>query len=213
MNGGSEREGKTAMDERNKEQRLLVDEFETRWTAAGGHIFEADGDDGLVQAIVEAWDALVGTADENKPCSVVYWVNEDVRNLPWGEIFPRIGPIVAYPWDPKGDMRALTSNAAMGITGCAWAVAETGTVALIAAPETGLLPSILPSAHLVLINRRQIVRTVRDGLRSLSLTALPPILKLVTGPSMTADIEGELVIGVHGPARVGALLYELPPST
>ncbi len=201
------------MDNRNNGTQVLVDEFKKRWSAAGGHIFEASGTDALGEAIGQAWQTLVGPPDNERNRSLVYWVNEDLRHLPWDVIFRGVGPILAYPWDPEADIRALTTAADLGMTGCAWAVAETGTVALAASKETGLLPSILPAAHLVLIHRRQIVRTVREGLLSLDHGGLPPILKLVTGPSMTADIEGTLVIGVHGPAKVGALLYDLPMPT
>lgn len=212
-NGGSEREGTTLMDNRNNDMQVLVDEFKKRWSAAGGHIFEGSGTEAIGEAIGQAWQSLVGPPDNTRTRSLVYWMNEDLRQLPWDMIFRGVGPIHAYPWDPEKDIRALTAEADLGITGCGWAVAETGTVALVTSKETGLLPSVLPAAYLVLINQCQIVRTVREGLLSVNRGALPSILKLVTGPSMTADIEGTLVIGVHGPAKVGALLYDLPLPT
>ena len=48
-----------------------------------------------------------------------------------------------------------------------------------------------------------------EGLSQMAGATLPPLFKMVTGPSMTADIEGPLVIGGHGPVRVGAIVYEV----
>jgi L-lactate dehydrogenase complex protein LldG len=40
------------------------------------------------------------------------------------------------------------------------------------------------------------------------LTPLPTAVVLITGPSKTADIEGILITGVHGPKSVHILLID-----
>ena len=67
-----------------------------------------------------------------------------------------------------------------------------------------LPPWVMPAVDLA-----SVVATVADGLTRLQGQALPPLMKIVSGPSMTADIEGTLVVGVHGPGKVGAIIYSL----
>jgi L-lactate dehydrogenase complex protein LldG len=112
-----------------------------------------------------------------------------------------------------GELRAFAAASDLGITTCSWAVAETGTIALYAAPATGRLPSLLPTAHLALVRPSQVVKSVADGLRLLadhmaSHGGPPSAVNLVSGPSRSADIEGDLAVGVHGPQRAGIIIGE-----
>jgi len=109
--------------------------------------------------------------------------------------------------------RNLCAASDMGITTCSWAVADTGTIALCATPSTGRLPSLLPTAHVALVRSSQIVRSVPDGLRLMAdyrvqHGGLPSTVNLVSGPSRSADIEGDLAVGVHGPRRAGVIVGE-----
>jgi hypothetical protein len=93
----------------------------------------------------------------------------------------------------------------------AWAVADTGTVAVYGSASSALWPTLLPPVHVTVVYARQLVETVAEGLAILAADArarggLPPMVKLISGPSSTADIEGQLWVGVHGPAQVGVVL-------
>ena len=99
----------------------------------------------------------------------------------------------------------------LGVTTCSWAVAETGTIALYATPATGRSPSLLPTAHLALVHPSQIVKTIADGIGLLADYMArhggpPSAVNLVSGPSRSADIEGDLAVGVHGPRRAGVIV-------
>jgi L-lactate dehydrogenase complex protein LldG len=67
------------------------------------------------------------------------------------------------------------------------------------------LTSLVPPNHLVLLADSRIVEDLLD--LSISPEDLPSCMTLVTGPSKTADIEGVLITGVHGPGRVQIVLY------
>jgi L-lactate dehydrogenase complex protein LldG len=116
--------------------------------------------------------------------------------------------------DPTpAELVTLAAASDVGITTCSWAVAETGTIALYATPATGRLPSLLPTAHLALVRPSQVVKSVPDGLRLLADYMVreggpPSAVNLVSGPSRSADIEGDLAVGVHGPRRAGVIIGE-----
>ncbi|MCC6621786.1 MAG: LUD domain-containing protein [Deltaproteobacteria bacterium] len=76
------------------------------------------------------------------------------------------------------------------------AIAVSGSVVLEGAPR---LPSALCEHHVALVSRDRIVPTLADYLARETPARARVI---ITGPSKTADIEGILVTGVHGPARL-----------
>lgn len=86
-------------------------------------------------------------------------------------------------------------EAAAGVTLGDLAVAETGSVLLAALPGRSRLNSLAPPTHVVLVRRAEIVASLDEALARLS----PQTSVLVSGPSRTADVEGVMVMGVHGP--------------
>jgi L-lactate dehydrogenase complex protein LldG len=98
-------------------------------------------------------------------------------------------------------------GADVGVTGCEYLVAETGTVALRSSPEAPRALSLLPRAHVVIAREGQLLPTTASCLERLRAYRASPssCITLVTGPSRTADIEKVLVKGVHGPKSLHVL--------
>lgn len=93
------------------------------------------------------------------------------------------------------------------LTGCAVAVAETGTLILDAAPDQGRRAlTLVPDHHVCVVHTRQIVTGVPQALGRLSDPTRP--LTLVSGPSATSDIELNRVEGVHGPRRLDVVIVD-----
>ena len=92
------------------------------------------------------------------------------------------------------------------ITGCAVAIAETGTIVLDGGPDQGRrVLSLLPDLHVCVVMAGQIVGTVPEALSRLDPTRPQT---WISGPSATSDIELERVEGVHGPRRLEVILVE-----
>ena len=106
------------------------------------------------------------------------------------------------------DARAL-DDVDGALTGCALAIAETGTIVLDGGARQGRRAlSLVPDYHLCLVEERQIVGTVPEAMSQIA-PALRRMLRPVTfvsGPSATSDIELSRVEGVHGPRTLDVLV-------
>jgi L-lactate dehydrogenase complex protein LldG len=103
------------------------------------------------------------------------------------------------------DLEALDHVDAV-LTGCAVAVAETGTIILDAGPAQGRRAiTLVPDRHVVVVRDDQIVSGVPEAIRLLAAAATRP-QTWVSGPSATSDIELNRIEGVHGPRRLDVVI-------
>jgi L-lactate dehydrogenase complex protein LldG len=104
---------------------------------------------------------------------------------------------------------ALFDQMKAGITHCAGAIADTGTLVLLPDGGEPRTLSLVPPCHIALLA----ASTIADNLAELVAAgrwqqAMPTNLLLVSGPSKTADIQQTLAYGAHGPSRLLVVLVE-----
>jgi len=99
----------------------------------------------------------------------------------------------------------------LGVTGAQWAVAETGTLVLESDAERNRLASLVPTAHVAVVEAGQVRQTLREVFEAINEKGrdqLSRAVTFITGPSRTSDIELTLAVGVHGPAELYVVIIE-----
>lgn len=175
----------------------LADEFIANWTSLTGVADVIDQRDvpDLVRKLLKEHDVerVVGW---DVPELVAYGVPAAVTST--GATYTA--------WSNRTDMIPIAEQATLGITTCDFAVAETGTLALLCDRFKGRAVSLLPPVYLALIPVDRLVPRMTDVLEAVTAQAMPSSLNFVTGPSRTGDIEMVLTVGVHGPGNVYAYI-------
>lgn len=97
------------------------------------------------------------------------------------------------------------------VTGVAAAIAEHGSLVCESGPARARGSSLIPPVHVAVVSAAQVLPDLCDYFAVLSRRSrMPAAVSLITGPSKTADIEGVLVTGVHGPAVAEIVLVRDP---
>ncbi|MEN0645193.1 lactate utilization protein C [Alkalicoccobacillus gibsonii] len=118
-------------------------------------------------------------------------------------------------WDPLDEQGNITfaEHADVGITFSDMTLAESGTVTLLHDSGKGRSVSFLPKSFIAIIPKSSLVPRISQATRMLHQKveageAIPSCVNFVSGPSNSADIEMNLVVGAHGPVRACYILVE-----
>ena len=101
------------------------------------------------------------------------------------------------------ELTQVCAAADIGITSADYALADTGTLVMLASPREARLVSLLPPMHIAVVPQDRILTGLDELFSVLPRPAdQTSSMVLITGPSRTADIEQILVRGVHGPGQI-----------
>jgi L-lactate utilization protein LutC len=93
-----------------------------------------------------------------------------------------------------------------GVTEVYRAVAETGSLVIRSSAEHGRALSLVCPVYVAIVEPKNLVPDLVDLFEALSRDPAGGATHLITGSSKTADIEMNLVTGVHGPGEVRIFL-------
>jgi L-lactate dehydrogenase complex protein LldG len=95
------------------------------------------------------------------------------------------------------------------ISEASYALADPGSVVIVASPEEPRAHSLLAEVHVTIVSEDRVLPGLEDLL--LAIGGDPPSgLAIVSGPSRSADIEQVLALGVHGPREEHVVI--VPPA-
>lgn len=113
--------------------------------------------------------------------------------------------------DPPLTLNELDESSAV-LSGCALAIAQTGTIILDGGTHQGRRAlSLVPDLHLCVVRAEQVVGLVPEAIAGLAERTTHPIT-LISGPSATSDIELNRVEGVHGPRTLHVFVVSDTPA-
>lgn len=121
------------------------------------------------------------------------------QTLPWGK----------EPALERTQGRAAGSDSA-GLSHALAGVAETGTLIFTSGADNPTTINYLPETHMVVVAASDIVGAYEDMWTKIRTTfgegQMPRAVNFISGPSRTADIEQQLVMGAHGPRRLHVMI-------
>ncbi|MFN8496219.1 MAG: lactate utilization protein [Anaerolineae bacterium] len=195
----------------------LTAQFAAALTAVGGSVRWAATDDAVLAAVL---DILQGRGAR----AVIVTRHADAlafapRLADAGYDVTVVGfaPGTTPSADERRAQREVIARADVVLSGADYAIAETSTLAMLAGPHNPRVATLLPPAHIAVLDPARLVPTmphlvarfkadhVRDGRPDISG------LTFISGPSRTGDIEQTLSVGVHGPGEVTVILRHPAP--
>ncbi len=173
--------------------KALEARFISELSALGVHIYQPKNDHSAAQIILD----IIG-GDQK----ILTW---DMYHIPIKDIDKKLESANVYiaPFkDP--DVR-------VSISGVDTALAATGSLVLSSGPGKYRSASILSRVHIAVLNKNQIVADLETWVVKQRDSGLEAFRKtsntiIITGASRTADITGEVILGMHGPEELHVVL-------
>lgn len=169
---------------------------------------------GLFRKFLEGQSATVietaGAAEV--PAAVAGYLRS--ANLPLRVRVGNDAYLEALPWGKEPALERKRGPAEgsdeVGLSHAAAAVAETGTLVLASGADNPVTITFLPETSVVVVEDKDLVGGYEGAWEKIRARfgpgTMPRTVNFVSGPSRTADIGGQLVMGAHGPRRLCVVL-------
>lgn len=181
----------------------LVERFKQKYELLAGHVH-------VCAAVEEAVSAVVKVCRDSEAARVAVGEFGDGLSDPVIAGLSSAGFEVYGPEFRGEELPHGIDRAAVGVSGPAFAIAESGTLVEFATNDAYRLVSTLPRVHVGVFCEQDLIETLREsGPRVKAYFDANPenaTVTFISGPSRTADIEMKLTLGVHGPEVAHAVI-------
>lgn len=145
---------------------------------------------------------------------VLAWDDPRFRDMGMSDLFEGEGLEFNYWNHSKGEENIKLADVAnVGITMSDITLAESGTVVLFSGKDRGRTLNFLPAVFIAIVPKSTLVPRITQAARLIrervaNGETVPSCINFITGPSNSADIELNLVVGVHGPVKAVYVLVD-----
>ena len=192
----------------------LIQQFAAAFQAVGGHLHRASSSAEVAAQVVDmarGWDTH----------SIVVTRHPAVIAIP--PALPASGAQVTVVGFASGEtptraqrdaQRAVMAQADMVVSGADYAIADTGTLVMVAGGHNPRAATLLPPFHVAVLDPISLLPGMADFVSHFKADHLHrghldvSGVTFISGPSRTADIEQTLSVGVHGPGEVHVILLD-----
>jgi L-lactate dehydrogenase complex protein LldG len=210
IHASSEPDDRVTEIKRRCQQRRedLIKQFESELTKVGGCFHRAT----TAQSAFQVVERIV--SDRKAKTMVAF----DTRLIDGIDLQKRVEESgVGFVIESNSDFIRTAAIADLGLSGVDYALAETGTLVLVARKGQARAISLLPPVHIAVLKTEQVISGLNDLFPLLrsetagdgNLSNVSSAVTFITGPSRTADIELTLVVGVHGPQQLHVILFDV----
>ena len=116
-------------------------------------------------------------------------------------------------WQDTESFRDTLWSIDASLTSVQAGIASTGSLMIGSSTEEPRVMSLVPPIHIALLDAGRIYPTLEQALAAeVHVQSAPRNFVLISGPSKTADIEGSLVHGIHGPKELIVIICQEQPE-
>ena len=184
----------------------LTKQFESELTRVGGRFHRAT-------TAESAFHYIEQVASVRQAKRIIAWETQVIDDIDLsGKLEEKGIEVLTETADREFIPAAAASD--VGVSGVDFALADTGTLVLLARKGQARSISLLPPVHIAVMKPEQLLSGLSDLFPLLRSEAeaeggdLSSAITFITGPSRTADIELTLVVGVHGPQQLHVVLLD-----
>lgn len=185
----------------------LVDQFAKAGADIGWQVHRCETAEDAVAAVVEICrnaGAKTGLRSEHDVFERV--LVDDALRQSGVDIQPATAQSDETSDPDRASLRAKSFQVDVGITGVDFAIAETGSVAMLSRKGVSRLVSLAPPRHIAVVEASDVIPSLDEmflfGRENFLEEWHRGMVNLISGPSRSADIEARTTTGVHGPGEV-----------